>query len=386
MYMNSVNNFLLNHNREQSDFFLSPDEVAKRNLYQALHPTKVKVKKCMDGRVNVPAMTDGEIPMGIISPFRNMGGKFVIGSPSYAHFVRNFYEYAERAMIEEHSPGGMVFVTYHYSAGDKQRGCKGFGYDTDAARAYTAGLKRDCDRVYGPRHEVVHPIHMGIETDKEAFVFHGDVPGTVLDMAEAVNLSPEQLKVKMRELYPEMRNGIFNDLMPFAIGNQRHVRKVVAANRPVATLDHHEQIVAVGRGFDWLHLINKALIVGPFSVDWPREVAVAASIVLDNFEKGRIPVEEGAVLLVSAPYRNHGVDAAVAREKAIEMARISREVIETTVPELLKYNFEVVVGTLDRNTMLLHRLDEDHQVIQFPQHSQQIHAHGQATGPVRVQA
>jgi hypothetical protein len=355
--MNAVNNFLLNHNRDMSDFFLSPDEVARRNLYQALHPTKVKVKKCMDGRVNVPAMTDGEIPMGIISPFRNMGGKFVIGSPSYAHFVRNFYDFAERAMMEGNCPGGIVLVTYHYSAGDKHRGCKGFGYDTAAARAYTAGLKCDCDRVYGSKLEVVHPVHMGIETDKEAFVFHGDVPGTVLDIAQELTLSPEQLRAKMHRLYPEMREGIFNDLMPFALGNQRHVRKVIMANRPIANLNHQEQIIAVGRGFDWLHLINKALIVGPFSVDWPTEVAVAAGIVLSNFKEGRIPREEGAVLLSSAPYRKYGVDAAVAREKAVEMARISWDVIERQVPELLEYNLELVVGTLDRNTMLTHRLD-----------------------------
>jgi hypothetical protein len=198
---------------------------------------------------------------------------------------------------------------------------------------------------------------MGIETDKEAFVFHGDVPGTVLDIAQELTLSPEQLRAKMHRLYPEMREGIFNDLMPFALGNQRHVRKVIMANRPIANLNHQEQIIAVGRGFDWLHLINKALIVGPFSVDWPTEVAVAAGIVLSNFKEGRIPREEGAVLLSSAPYRKYGVDAAVAREKAVEMARISWDVIERQVPELLEYNLELVVGTLDRNTMLTHRLD-----------------------------
>ena len=27
---------------------------------------------------------------------------------------------------------------------------------------------------------------------------------------------------------------------------------------------HQEQVLAVGRGFDWLHIPNKALIVGPY--------------------------------------------------------------------------------------------------------------------------
>ena len=356
MRMNAVNTFLLNYNRQQSDFFLSPDEVARRDLYKALHPTKVKVKKCMDGRVNVPAMTDGEVPMGVISPFRNMGGKFRIGSPSYAHFVRNFYDFTLRAMKEGKCPGGLVLVTYHFSKSDPHLGCKGFGYDTAAARAYTADLRRDCDKVYGTKHEVVYSIQVGIETDRDAFVFHGE-GGATLDIAEVLDLSPEALRIRMRALYPQMREGIFNDLMPFAIGNQRHVRKVIAANRPIEKLDHAEQIIGVGRGFDWLHLANKALIVGPFSVEWPKEVAVAAGIVLANFKAGRIPHGEGSVLLVSAPYREYGVDASIAREKALEMARISWEIIKNQVPELLAHDLELVVGTLDRNTMLMERLE-----------------------------
>jgi len=82
----------------------------------------------------------------------------------------------------------------------------------------------------------VHPIHMGIETDRKRSS-STEISWYVLDMAEAVNLSRNSLSKDARTL-SEMRNGIFNDLMPFAIGNQRHVRKVVAANRPVATLDH----------------------------------------------------------------------------------------------------------------------------------------------------
>jgi hypothetical protein len=362
MHMNAVNTFLLNHNRQQSDFFLSPDEVARRELYKSLHPTKVKVKKCMDGRVNVPAMTDREIPMGIISPYRNMGGKFRIGSPSYAHYVRNFYDYTLNAMKEGKCPGGLVIVTYHYSAGDHHRGCKGFGYDTDAARTYTAKLRDDCDYAYGSFHEVVHTIQMGIETDKEGFVFHGDVDGT-LSIADSLDLSEAELRAKMRALYPNMKEGIFNDLMPFAIGNQRHVRKVIDANRPVIQLEHREQIIGIGRGFDPLHLINKALIVGPFSETWADEVAVAASIVLSNFKEGRIPVEEGAVLLVSAPYREYGVDQRIAHAKALDMAKTGWNSILKRVPELLEFNLELVVGTLDRKTMRYDRIEVDPQTL-----------------------
>lgn len=359
MCMNKVNQFLLEHNHLQRELFSSPDEVARRKEYQRLHKTPVMVNKCMDGRVNVSPMTDGEVPMGIISPYRNMGGKFVIGSPSYAHFVRNFYEHVEEKMEHHGAPGGLLLVTYHFSAGDHHRGCKGFGYDTDAARAYTRQLKLGYEEVYGSQHRVVHPIHMGIETDHEAFIFHGEENGDLLDMSAALDLSPQELQTKIRSLYPTMREGVLADLMPFVIGNQRHVRKVIQSHKVPDQLEHKENIIAVGRGFDWLHIINKALIVGPFSIDWLAEVVVASNIVLDNIKAGRVKPEDGVVLLVSAPHREPGVDEAVARKKAIEMATASWKVITTheVVSELLNYNLEPVVGTLDRSTMEFNRLD-----------------------------
>jgi soluble P-type ATPase len=260
-------------------------------------------------------------------------------------------------MEKDRCPGGLDISTYHYSASDVHCGCKGFDCDTAAARDYTAGLVKKFNEIYGATHQVVHAIQMGVETDKDAFIFHGDVSGTVLNIAEALDLSKHELEVKLRTLYPDMKDEIFRDLMPFALGNQRHVRKVIESNRPIEKLDHGEQIIGVGRGFDWLHLTNKALIVGPFSMDWIDEVVVAAKIVLSNFEKGRIPTDDGAVILVSAPFRKYGVDAAIAKEKALETARLSYKAIQQHVPELLAYDIDLVVGAFDRNTMLLERFE-----------------------------
>jgi hypothetical protein len=360
--MNKVNQFLLEHNERASALFLSPDEVARRVLYQADHPTQLMVLKCMDGRVNVPAMTDNEVPMGTISPMRNMGGKFKIGSPNFSHYVRNFHEHVLGEMTQKKCSGGLVIVTYHYSASGEadphlHLGCKGFGFDTHAAREYTRALTQDFTKVYGREHRVIHTINMGIETDVDAFVFHGDAGGE-LDISKSLDLSEKEIMARLHALYPDMKPEIFHDLLPLALGNQRHARRVVTGKRPVEKLNHAEQIIGVGRGFDWLHLINKALIVGPFSVAWRDEVEVAAKIVLENFKEGRIPADEGAVLLISAPYREYGVDAAVAHEKAIEMARLSAETIKQQVPALFDYGLEVVVGTLDRNTMRLERIEE----------------------------
>ena len=158
-------------------------------------------------------------PARNLSPFRSMGGRFKIGSPNYAPYVRNFYDYTLRAMEKTSCPGGLVIVTYHYSDGDTLRGCTGFNYDTKAARAYTAKLVEDYNRVYGSLHKVEHILHMGIETDRESFVFHGHILGVVINIADTLAWSVEKLRAEMRGMYPEMPEVIFNDLMPFAIGN-----------------------------------------------------------------------------------------------------------------------------------------------------------------------
>lgn len=355
-FMNTTNAFLLEHNRKQSELFCSPDQVARRALYLARHPSPVMVNKCIDGRVNVPTMTDDEVPIGVILPFRNMGGRFRIGSPSYAPYVRNFYGHVLEKMKRDECAGGLAIVTYHFSSGDRQRGCKGFNYDTAEAVRYTAEYRDASTELYGQDRQVVHVIQMGIETDNEAFIFHGEFPGSELDMAQVLTADETELSDRLKTLYPSMKQGILMDLMPFVLGNQRHVRNIKRMQRAVETLNHCENIIAVGRGFDWLHLTNKAVIVGPFSVNWLDEVVVAARIVLDNLTSGRIRPEEGAALLSCAPHRELGVDKNIAREKAREMALVSWNAIKKELPELVPY-LELVVGTLDRKTMMMDRLE-----------------------------
>ncbi|KFC49974.1 hypothetical protein DK37_23330, partial [Halomonas sp. SUBG004] len=45
----------------------------------AKHPTSIVVMKCMDGRIHIPHAT--QTPLGIITPFRNLGGIFDLGWP-----------------------------------------------------------------------------------------------------------------------------------------------------------------------------------------------------------------------------------------------------------------------------------------------------------------
>lgn len=71
--------WLLNLGREHAREFCTPEVFLSRQRYLAEHPTLVAVMKCMDGRIHIPWAT--QTPLGIIKPFRNLGGIFDLGWP-----------------------------------------------------------------------------------------------------------------------------------------------------------------------------------------------------------------------------------------------------------------------------------------------------------------
>lgn len=334
--------FLLDHNQEQSKAYAGSDAVLWRQQYRAKHPTEIAALKCMDGRLNFAVMTG--MPPGIIQPFRNIGGKFDLGWPFFGALIREWIEYAI-----SRGRDAMVLVTYHFSKGDPHRGCKGFGYDIAAAQKGTTILKAQFEHVFGGSHQIVYPVMVGIETDEDALVLHGS-KGEVFNVADNVDMSEEDARRTLQSLYPDMRPRFIDDLLPLIVGNQAHIKEVRAMNRTVLDNEHREQILGVGRGFDWLHIPNKALIVGPYSYNLRDPIATAASIILDNLEQGRIPKEEGVVLLTSAVFREaRGVEKELAEEKATSLARFAWETVERDVPALLPY-LTPLTGTVDMNT------------------------------------
>lgn len=69
---NGVVQWLLEHNRHQSGLYQQPEVSDLRRNYRHLHRTQIGCLKCMDGRLNLPVITN--TPLGIIQPFRNLGG------------------------------------------------------------------------------------------------------------------------------------------------------------------------------------------------------------------------------------------------------------------------------------------------------------------------
>ncbi len=343
---NKLIKFLLNLNNQNSIEFTDPGFALERKAYRVKHPTEIAALKCMDGRLQLAVIT--ETPPGIIQPYRNLGGKFSLGWGFFGELLSSWVNYAIGKQRK-----CLVMATYHFSKGDPYRGCAGHNYDTEAAKKSAAHLVSRIQTIFGKNHSVVYPILVGIETDEDALILHGANENKI-DLSTKEGYNHEALSIEVQKLYPDMNSEIVADLLPLLEGNIRHIKKVRDAKRPIEDVQHKEQVLAVGRGFDWLHLLNKALIVGPYSFNVAEPVAVAAGLLWQNMETGRIPKDEGVVLMSSAPYYDVS-GRLLAEEKAMEMMRFSLETIKKEVPQLLPY-LNPLVGTVDQNTMLFNRL------------------------------
>lgn len=341
---------LLDINKENSEAFI--DAQRTRQIYRVQHPTEIAVMKCMDGRVNVPVIT--ETPLGIAQPWRTIGGEFDLGWPHYKETIEEWSDYAIGRGRK-----AVVFTTYHFARGGegedpekvKYRGCAGFLYNTENARNASLRLKQQFDEAF--RNDGLYAFQCGVETDLEALVLHGN-DGKQVDLA-TVDISTEAEALDLlSSLRPDIPVEVLSDLVPLVLGNIRHTKSLKESGRPVIDLEHKEQAIAVGRGFDWLHTPNFALIIGPYSPNFSEAIAKAAEKVLKtNIEEKRIDLSEGLALLVSTPYRKEGYKQRLAMIKAEYLTKVAEDIIKKTVPDLWLH-FQVVTATCDMNTRQLH--------------------------------
>lgn len=307
-----------------SSTFCSSEAFLARERYLAEHPSDIVVLKCMDGRINIPVATN--TPLGIITPIRNLGGMFNLGWPHLGEVLANHvHEVVSRGRRV------LMLITYHYSKGDKCRGCAGFGYDTEAAIAHTYEIKREVEHVFGLGHGTVYPIVCGFETDDDALILHGN-NGDALEVAKLGPQEANTLGLRLGALFPDMPNQVRQDLLPLILGNMAHVAEVQRTQRALDIV-HREWMICLGRGFDFLHMPNLALIVGPYSPDLADPIRKAAGIIEANMREGRTP-DDGFLLLASAPYHEIGVDRARAELKSRFLSQFAAEVIRADYPDL----------------------------------------------------
>jgi hypothetical protein len=304
--------------------YASPEAYLARQRHLALHPTDIIALKCMDGRINISVAT--HTPSGIIQPFRNLGGIFNLGWPHLnevlAHHVGSTVHSGRQSL---------VLITYHYSRGEPSRGCAGFNYDTGAAIAHTHVIKEQVERIFGRGHGSVYPVVCGFETDEDALILHG-ADGRKLNLAEIAPDQTDALPSRLASLFPDMSAQMREDLLPLLRGNLARIAQVRQLNRTL-DIEHREWMICVGRGFEFLHTPNLALIIGPYSPDLADPIRKAAGIILDNMQSGRIP-DDGFLLLASSPYEQVGMDRARAELKARFMSEYTAQVIQHDFPEL----------------------------------------------------
>lgn len=333
---------LININRKHSALFISSRD--ERLRYRGEHATEIAALKCMDGRINLPVIT--KTPLGIIQPFRNLGGEFDFGWPYFGELIKDWVNYGlgrGRHCI--------LLVTYHFARNEKHRGCRGFNYDVDAAQKFTANLCTKFGELH-PSKNVVRAVQWGIDTDTDAILLHGD-NSEVLDVGElSSDVSNAFLLSKLQELYLDMPERMIQDLLPLVRGNIDHVAEIGKIGRTPEEADHREWVIGIGRGFDWLHLPNTALIVGPFSPNLNAPIATAAGIIQSNIEEGRIPKDKSIVLLSSASFRD-SADLPYMVEKARFLSKFALDTIQAQ-PDLqeLQSRLHLLTVTVNMDTRL----------------------------------
>ncbi len=308
--------------------YRSPEAWLARERYLAEHPTAIAVLKCMDGRVNLPVVTN--TPVGILMPFRNLGGRFDLGWPHLGEVLANHVH----RMV---SSGRRVLfiINYHFSQGDPHRGCAGFNFDTAAAMAHTLEIRHQVECIFGAGHGTVYPLVVGLETDEDALIIHG-TDGEKLELATLSAADRATLDLRLAALLPDMPAQMRADLLPLLHGNLEHIEEVrTQIRRHERTLDieHREWMICLGRGFDFLHTPNIALIIGPYSPNLAEPIHRAAGIIQSNMQAGRVP-DDGMLLLASVPYDEIGVDRARAELKSRFLSNFAAEVIRREFPEL----------------------------------------------------
>lgn len=316
--------WLMELSRTHSALYCDPENSLARQRYLAEHPTRIIALKCMDGRIHLPYAT--KTPLGIVRPFRNLGGIFDLGWPYMGDLL-------ESQVMEAIQQGRrvLIIITYHFSKGDRARGCAGFNCDKDAAMAHANQIREQVEAIFGHGHKTVYPLVCGFETDEDALILHSS-EGESLDLS---TLNPDELDslpVKLEGFFTDMPAQVRHDLLPLVEGNLRHIDEMRQLQREL-DIEHREWIICVGRGFDFLHVPNVALIIGPYSPDLSDPIIKAAGIIRANMAQGRIP-DDGFLLLSSAPYDEVGPDQARAELKAHFMAEFAANVIREAQPAL----------------------------------------------------
>lgn len=325
----------------------------EREAYKRKHPTRKKVYKCADGRLNGALYT--RTPMGILEPVRNLGGFFRLGWPAlHGDLLQWYFDARKRGQRS------LVFVTYHKSRGARHRGCAFFDGDDARAIASARSFKEQFDRALVSEfgRDQLCVLLMGFETDNEALVLHNERGEQVDLYADVVRHGSGHSFVKdLPRFFAGEHEQIINDLTPLVEGNLNHIQSVMQqSNRDLdVDADHHEFAFLVGRGFGWLHEANTAFILGAFDITMRPRLAKVVELARKNLFEGK--TDGKLVHMACAPYYEpSGYHPAIAREKAWDLHNATMDVVKETAGDILPF-LDTAVAVVDMQTQQLDILD-----------------------------
>ncbi len=338
---------LKERNAVHSSKFIKSSGALKQ--YWAKHPTRVAFLGCMDGRVNFLYITNSKA--GAANGYKVAGGKFNLG---FNYFGLLNYDWYNAAMSSGHDC--LVFSTYHFHSDDEHLGCKGHNYSTADAIGCGKKIVQQYKKVFDDG-SVFDAVLLGIDTKDHNLVFHAEHNDETCSIIDYVEKTDEELIDRLRAIFPRMSNQIFNDLVPYALGNRNHLR---GENHGIIIEsvgdDHEEKVIAIGRGHEFIFQTTLmegdipatriCLSVGPYNDEFKSNIRISLMIVKDSIEKGRIDPAEGVVLLSSAIFDDDsGVSHNWAVQKVEEYASQAIAVINEDTPEMESVR-EIVVPHL----------------------------------------
>jgi len=218
-------------------------------------------------------------------------------------------------------------------------------------------VRAQVEHIFGGGHATVYPLVCGFETDEDALILHGDNDALV-DLSTLSPWDRTTLEPRLTALLPDMPGRMRADLLPLLLGNLdriAEVRSLAARSERQLDIEHREWMICLGRGFDFLHTPNLALIIGPYSPNLADPIRKAAAIIAANMAAGRIP-DDGFLLLASVPYDEIGVDRARAELKSRFLSDFAGQVIGEEFPDLAG-RMAVRTAVLDWRSRALETID-----------------------------
>lgn len=251
--------------QRQSELF-QLDEAQRRRYFER-HPTYFGCLKCMDGRVEFPAMT--KTARGIVKPYRAIGGKFELFWPAFQSSVAFWVKHAIT-----HDAHSCMFVTSHFCSLKHELGCKGWHNDHAAAREHMERLARQMGEDFG---EQLVAIPSSVDTAYDNLVLHG--PKGEVSGESLRGLDIDAIRQEVRRAFPDMTEQVIKDLAPFLLGNAERVAELKASPRSIKEMEHDERVIAIGEGFDGLAAENFALMNSDVNPNLDAAVVLAAKMI-----------------------------------------------------------------------------------------------------------